>query len=88
MSELLPAYPALSARRLCAALGLSRSWWYAREQRPPDAEAVALRDAIERIVLACPGYGYRRVTHELRRHGWPVNHKRVLRIMREETLLC
>jgi putative transposase len=39
-------------------------------------------------VLEFPGYGYRRVTQALRREGWPINHKRVLRIMREESLLC
>lgn len=50
--------------------------------------AIALRDAIEAIVLELPGYGYRRVTHELRRQGWVVNAKRVLRVMREESLLC
>jgi len=49
---------------------------------------VRLRDAIERIVLDFPGYGYRRVTHALVREGWAVNHKRVLRVMREESLLC
>ena len=47
-----------------------------------------LRNAIERIVLEFAGYGYRRVTAALRRAGWTVNHKRVLRIMREESLLC
>jgi len=42
-----------------------------------------------RIVLDFPGYGYRRVTHALRRAGWgPINQKRVLRVMREESLLC
>ncbi|MFN8589930.1 MAG: IS3 family transposase [Thermomicrobiales bacterium] len=49
---------------------------------------MALREAIERIVLEHPGYGYRRVTHAPRREGWKVNHKRVLRVMREESLLC
>jgi transposase InsO family protein len=89
MAELLATYPALSARRLCELLGISRSWWYDRRQpREPDAAAIALRDAIERIVLDLPGYGYRRVTHELRRQGWVVNHKHVLRVMREESLLC
>ena len=39
-------------------------------------------------MLEFPGYGYRRVTKELYRRGWSVNHKRVLRIMREESLLC
>jgi putative transposase len=89
MAELHAAYPELSVRRLCALLGLSRSWWYERAQpREPDAVAVALRDAIERIVLEFPGYGYRRVTHALRREGWRVNAKRVLRVMRDESLLC
>ncbi|HET8908480.1 MAG TPA: IS3 family transposase, partial [Ktedonobacterales bacterium] len=49
---------------------------------------MALRDAIERIILEFPGYGYRRVTHALQREGRTVNHKRVLRIMRQESLLC
>src|SRR6266567_2032108 len=34
------------------------------------------------------GYGYRRITAELRRDDWEVNRKRVLRIMREDNLLC
>jgi len=52
------------------------------------AEDLKLRDAIERIVLEFPGYGYRRVTKELHRRGWAVNHKRVLGVMRQESLLC
>ena len=47
-----------------------------------------MREAIEQIVLEFPGYGYRRFTHALRRTGWQVNHKRVLQVMREESLLC
>ena len=39
-------------------------------------------------MLEFPGYGYRRVAAELHRRGWIVNHKRVLRIMRKESLLC
>jgi putative transposase len=35
-----------------------------------------------------PAYGYRQMTHELRRRGLVVNHKRVLRLMREDNLLC
>ncbi|MFV0453259.1 MAG: IS3 family transposase [Propioniciclava sp.] len=83
------AVPAVSTRRGCDLLGISRSWWYETTRtREPDDEALALRDAIERIVLAFPGYGYRRVTQALRRDGWVVNAKRVLRVMREESLLC
>ena len=32
-------------------------------------------------------YGYRRITHELKRQGITVNHKRVLRLMREDNLV-
>jgi putative transposase len=39
-------------------------------------------------VLEFPGYGYRRVTEALKRQGWCVNHKKVLRVMRKESLLC
>jgi putative transposase len=62
-----------------------------RARPTPEEKAhrdVELRDAIERIVLKFSGYGYRRVTAELCRRGWAVNHKRILRIMREESLLC
>lgn len=84
------SFPELSLRQLCPLLHLSRSGIYARRQASPEgaADAVALRDAIERIVLESPGYGYRRVMHELRRQGWVINGKRVLRVMREEALLC
>jgi putative transposase len=83
------SFPELSLRQLCPLLGISRSGVYAASQRDRgEVEAVALRDAIEDIVLAFPGYGYRRVTHELRRQDWVVNAKRVLRLMREESLLC
>jgi putative transposase len=89
MSTLQQEFPSLSIRQLCLLLGVSRSWFYDRSDPPTQpARDVALRDAIERIVLEFPGYGYRRVTAELRRQKWDVNHKRVLRIMRVESLLC
>ena len=73
----------------CELFGVSRSWYYERTSQPEsDAEEIALRDQIERIILEFSGYGYRRVTHAEARLGWKVNHKRVLRIMREEFLLC
>ncbi len=82
----------LSIRHLCELLQVNRAWYYARQHRTIEpakrAEEVALRDAIEQIILDFSGYGYRRVTHALQRAGWKVNHKRVLRIMREESLLC
>jgi transposase InsO family protein len=82
-------HPQLSARRLCSLLGVARSWYYERPTNPIQNERdVALRDAIEQIVLEFPGYGYRRVTKALARKGWIVNHKRVRRVMRQESLLC
>jgi putative transposase len=89
MSSLQQEFPSLSVRQLCELLSVSRSWVYERPHAPTQAQRdVALRDAIERIVLEFPGYGYRRVTAELHRQLWEVNHKRVLRIMRAESLLC
>jgi hypothetical protein len=84
-------FPQASLRQLFLLLGLSRSGIYAARQRPAPAtavEALALGEAFEGIVQAFPGYGYRRVTHQLRREGWRVNAKRVLRVMHEEALLC
>ena len=82
-------HPDLSVERLCELFSVSRSWYYERRSQPEsDAQEIALRDQIERIILEFSGYGYRRVTHALKRQGWEVNHKRVLRIMREESLLC
>jgi transposase InsO family protein len=89
IATLQQQFPTLSLRHLCRLVGVSRSWYYAH----PSADALAerdldLRDAIERVTLEFPGYGYRRVTHALHREGWSVNHKRVGRVMRQESLLC
>jgi transposase InsO family protein len=54
----------------------------------PSDEDLDLRDEIQRIALAFPFYGRPRITAELKRRGWQVNHKRVGRIMREDNLLC
>jgi putative transposase len=74
---------------LCQSLGISRSWFYERPAtQEPTEKAIRLRDAIERLCLSFTGYGYRRITAQLRRDGWCINHKRVLRVMQEESLLC
>lgn len=82
-------HPEVALKELCELFGVSRSWYYEKPKAERRAmEDVALRDAIERIVLEFPGYGYRRVAEALRREGWIVNHKKVLRVMRKESLLC
>jgi transposase InsO family protein len=75
-------------RQVCAILDVSRSWSYAGHATTVAEAEVALRDEIEALVLEFPGYGDRRVTKALQRAGWTVNHKRVLRIRREEAVLC
>lgn len=54
----------------------------------PREEETAVRDAVQRVALAHRRYGYRRIAAQLRRDGVVVNHKRVLRLMREDNLLC
>ncbi len=82
----------ISIRHLCELLQVNRAWFYDRHHVTVDAskraEEGAVRAALEQLILDCAGYGSRRVTHALQRDGWKVNHKRVLRIMREESLLC
>lgn len=71
----------------CAALGISRATLYRQRGTPAEADT-EVRDAIQRIALEMPCYGYRRITAELRRRSFLVNHKVVLRLMREDKLLC
>jgi len=74
---------------LCQMTGLSRASYY-RWRVPPLACPVEmeLRDAMQDIALQFPAYGYRRITAELERRGFEANHKHVLRLMREDNLLC
>ena len=74
---------------LCQVAGVSRAGYYRFQQRVQECEAdVDLRSAMQQIGLEWPSYGYRRVHRELIRRGWRVNHKRVLRLMRVDNLLC
>lgn len=70
---------------MCILAGVSRASYYRQlVVMAPDEEEMALRQAIQEIALSHHRrYGYRRVTKDLRRRGMIVNHKRVLRIMRE-----
>ena len=79
----------LPAERLCALAGVSRASYYRHWQASaPRQEETAVRDAVQRAALAHRHYGYRRIAIELRREGWEVNRKRVLRLMRTDNLLC
>jgi putative transposase len=68
-------------RWLCRPFDCPRAGLYRAPTEP--ADEAALRRAVERLSLAWPTYGHRRVTALLRREGWAVNPKRVRRVMRE-----
>jgi hypothetical protein len=87
--DLLQQLPLSAA---CAVLELGRGSYYraqgrsaseAPRARGGSAEEEAVQEATERIVLEFSGYGYLRVTHQLRREGFRVNPKRVYRLMQE-----
>lgn len=80
----------LTVKRMVELGGVSRASFYRFDPDQPKAERtdMDLRDAIHKVALKWPSYGWRRVTAELRRRGWTVNHKRVRRMMREDNLLC
>ncbi len=74
---------------MCTLAGVSRSGFYRYPPDPPGPDRnMKLRDALQRIALEFPSYGRPRMTAELRRRGWVVNHKRVYRLMRQDNLLC
>ena len=76
-------------KRLCELGAVSRSGFYRSRQPKPAADReCGLRDALQRVALEFPSYGWPRMTPELQRRGWAVNHKRVYRMMREDNLLC
>ena len=79
----------LTVERMCALSGVSRAGFYRHwEASAPRQADTALRDALQQVALEKRFYGYRRVQHELRQRGHWVNAKRVLRLMREDNLLC
>lgn len=78
----------LPIRRACSGLQIGKSSYYEWKMKKPKDEDTALRNEIQGIALEFPCYGYRRITHELHRRKIPINHKRVLRIIKEDNLLC
>jgi len=75
---------ALSVRRACRYFGIHRSLLQYTACAPPQD---ALRVRLGELAVAKPRWGSPRLTWRLRREGWPVNHKRIERLVREERLL-
>jgi len=86
----MPMQGGLSIERMCLLARVSRAGFYRfLQERLPHEEETEVRSTIQQIALEHRRrYGYRRVAAELKRRGMLVNHKRVLRIMREDNLLA
>ena len=82
VTHLLAAF-AISARRACRLVRLSRSRWQYRSVRGDDA---VLRTRLRELAAKKPRWGYQQLHVLLRREGHVVNHKKVLRLYREEGL--
>ena len=76
-----PHGAAVSVRRQCELLDLSRSSVY-RVKALPAADDLALMRRIDELHLELPFYGSRRMTFALNAEGCGVNRKRVQRLMR------
>ena len=66
-------------------MGLARSTYYDEPEIQPIDEA-RLVEQIKEVCAEWPAYGYRRVTAELHGEGRIVNHKKVMRLMKENGL--
>ena len=82
VTHLVAAFPS-SARRACRVIGLSRSRWHYVPQRGDD---VVVRTRLRELAARKPRWGYQQLHVLLRREGFVVNHKKVLRLYREEGL--
>jgi putative transposase len=74
-------HPHLSVRRQCTLLGLSRAALY-DAPRPESAENLRLMRLLDEPYTRTPYYGIRRMTAWLRTQGYPINQKRVQRLLR------
>jgi len=70
----------LSVTTQCELLGLNRSGVY-YVPCPVDARSLLIQRRIDEIYTACPFYGIRKITAQLRVEGWLVNHKAIARHM-------
>jgi putative transposase len=75
-----PTHRALSIRRQCELLGLNRSTFYYQPATETEMNLQLMR-LIDEQYTRTPFYGYPRMTAYLRRQGYPVNRKRVARLM-------
>lgn len=85
VEELRADYP---IQVICNVIGYNRSRYYYKSSSGKNTEDEKLKLAIANVAGRYPTYGYRRITKQLQREGWKVNHKRVSRLMRQMGLLA
>jgi transposase InsO family protein len=85
IEQLKGEYP---LQMICDVIGYSRSRYYYRSISDKQTQEEDLKKAIIDVAGRYPTYGYRRITKQLQREGWTVNHKRISRLMRELGLLA
>jgi len=74
-------HPDLSMRRQCAMLGVARSGVYRKPRPANDNDLEAMR-RIDALFTARPFFGARRIARTLSEEGFPIERKRVRRLMR------
>ena len=77
-----PNQSGISLTRQCELLGVSRSGLYYRPAAVSD-ENLALLHVLDEAYTKYPFFGSRRMTHWVRGLGYPVNRKRIVRLMQE-----
>jgi putative transposase len=75
------SHPGLSIRQQCAMLGVARSSVYRQPQPVNDNDLEAMR-RIDALFTARPFFGARRIACTLSEEGYPIDRKRVRRLMR------
>ena len=71
----------------CRALGIGVSTYYYKPKKC-NSDDIQIKDKIIKIIEKLPESGYRPVTVLLNAEGIIINHKKTLRVMRENRLLC
>jgi len=68
--QITPPVGRLSTARMCQTLSVNRADYYRWLRRVGAGDRdMELHDQVQLIALEMPSYGYRRITHELRRRG-------------------
>ena len=83
----------LSINKVAQSLNVSRRGFYKwkncqKLENQLHIDEMKIRNEIQEIAVEFPRYGYRRMSVELRNRSFIVNRKKVLRLMREDNLLC